>query len=215
MISIFAKNTAPFISYIKSVEHTLIEGHSKSYKCDDAPVILIRSSRQINFLKSSLSLSQQSLMISSIISMQFCQTQIVLLCRLQRFPRTGWPSWGQRFNLRDVKFQDHHHDYCWFLCEQRLGVVLSTDDWAVAGIEGGDKMMGDLIWCNRKSKTFGGYFDGRWMVVCNWVGGRGQSEAMPFADPSQLDVYSSLHHNFWDNLASLLSQPTRVRTLVM
>ena len=87
MISIFAKNTAPFISYIKSVEHTLIEGPSKSYKCDDAPVILIRSSRQINFLKSSLSLSQQSLMISSIISMQFCQTQIVLLCRLQGFPK--------------------------------------------------------------------------------------------------------------------------------
>ena len=112
MISIFAKNTAPFISYIKSVEHTLIEGHSKSYKCDDAPVILIRSSRQINFLKSSLSLSQQSLMISSI--------------------------------REAVKFQDHHHDYCWFLCEQRLGVVLSTDDWAVAGIEGGIRWWG--IW---------------------------------------------------------------------
>ena len=78
MISIFAKNTGPFISYIKSVEHTLIEGHSKSYKCDDAPVILIRSSRQINFLKSSLSLSQQSLMISSI-------------------REAGCPSWGKRF----------------------------------------------------------------------------------------------------------------------
>ena len=143
-------------------------------------------------------------------------TQPVTTVTHDQLYKGSWlPIMGQRFNLCDVKFQDHHHDYCWFLCEQRLGVVLSTDDWAVAGIEGGDKMMGDLIWCNRKSKTFGGYFDGSWMVVCNWVGGRGQSEVMPFADPSQLDVYSSLHHNFWDNLASLLSQPTMVRTLVM